>query len=104
MKTKKLIRNIVIAAVVVVLIVAAILLTLAFRKDGHGLNWFERGRKAASADGVSVSMIEYALTLDTTLNNYSYYGIDFSTYSDEQIKNLQENAAKQALLLPSPHR
>ena len=99
MKTKKLIRNIVIAAVVVVLIVAAILLTLAFRKDGHGLNWFERGRKAASADGVSVSMIEYALTLDTTLNNYSYYGIDLSTYSDEQIKNLQENAAKQALLL-----
>lgn len=99
MKTKKLIKNIVIAAVVVVLIVAAILLTLALRKDGRGLNWFERNRKVASADGVSVSMIEYALTLDSTLSNYSYYSIDVSNYTDEQMRSLQENAAKQTLLL-----
>ena len=100
MKTKKLIRNIVIAAVVVILVVAAILLTLALRKDGHGLNWFERNRKVASADGASIKMYEYVLPLSNTLNMYQqYFGMDISSFTDEQLHNLQENAAKQALLL-----
>lgn len=58
MKKKKTIRNIVIAAAVVVVIVAAVILGIALRKDGHGMNAFERSRTAASANGVSVSMLE----------------------------------------------
>lgn len=98
MKRKKLIRNIAIAAVVVVLVVAAILLALALRKDSRGMNYFERNRTVATADGVSVSMIEYALTFDQNINYYAYFGLDASKFTDEQIHNMQENAVKQMLL------
>ncbi len=94
MKRKKTIRNIIIAAVVVVVIVAAVILGIALRKDGHGMNAFERARTAASASGVSISMHEYAMTFDTMAQNYSN-----STLSDEQIKNLQDSAASQALMM-----
>ncbi|MBR2644932.1 MAG: SurA N-terminal domain-containing protein [Clostridia bacterium] len=93
MKKKKTIRNIVIAAAVVVVIVAAVILGIALRKDGHGMNAFERSRTAASANGVSVSMLEYALTFDTLAQSYSS-----STLTDAQIKVLQDNAVNQALL------
>ena len=93
MKRKKTIRNIVIAVVVIIVIVAAIVLALSFRKDGHGLNAFDRARTAASADGEKISMIEYALSLDTLLSGSS--GTDLT---DEQIRRYQENAAQQALL------
>lgn len=93
MKKKKTIRNILIAAAVVVVIVAAVVLSIALRKDGRGMNAFERGRIAASADGVTVTMQEYAMTFDSLVQSYSY-----STLSDEQIRNLQDNAANQALL------
>ena len=94
MKRKKTIRNILIAAAVVVLIVAAILLGIALRKDGHGMNWFERTRTAASANGESVTMLEYTLTLDQIMQSYSSVQL-----TDEQVKALQENAAAQALLM-----
>ncbi len=93
MKKKKTIRNIVIAAVVIAAVVAAIILGVALRKDGHGMNAFQRARTAASADGVSVSMLEYAMTFDTLAQNYTS-----SSLTDTQIRNLQENAVNQALL------
>lgn len=94
MKRKKLIRNILIAAVVAVVVVAAVVLSIAFRKDGHGMNAFQRSRTAASADGVTVSMLEYALSFDTLAQNYSS-----TTLSDDQVKSLQDSAVNQALLL-----
>ena len=94
MKRKKTIRNILIAVVAVVVIVAAIVLAISLRKDGHGLNAFQRAKTAASADGCKVSMIEYALSLDSLYNSNS---ADVSTLSEDQIKEYQESAAKQAL-------
>ena len=94
MKRKKTIRNIVIAVVIVALIAAAIVLGLNLRKDGHGLNGFERARTAASAHGTSISMLDYVMTFDTIAQNYST-----ATLTDEQITFLQENAARQALLI-----
>lgn len=96
MKKKKTIRNILIAVIVVVVIVAAVVLTVMLRKDRHGLNAFERARTAASVDGTKISMIEYALSFDTLLNNYS---VDASTLTDEQLKQYQDSAARQALLV-----
>ena len=95
MKRKKTIRNILIAAAVLVVVVAAIVLTVSLRKDGHGFNAFERAATAASADGEKISMIEYALSLDTLLSNNS----NASSLTDEQIREYQETAAKQALLV-----
>ena len=94
MKKKKTIRNIVIAAVAVVVIVAAIVLSIALRKDGHGMNAFERSRTAATASGVAVTMQEYAMTFDTLAQSYSS-----SSLGEEQIRSLQENAAMQALMM-----
>ena len=94
MKKKKTIRNIVIAAVAVVVIVAAIVLSIALRKDGHGMNAFERSRTAATASGVTVTMQEYAMTFDTLAQSYSS-----SSLGEEQIRSLQENAAMQALMM-----
>ena len=94
MKKKKTIRNILIAAIALVLIVGIVMLAIALRKDGRGMNAFERGRTAASASGETVSMIDYAMTFDTLAQNYSG-----ATLSDDQIKQLQENAATQALLM-----
>ena len=96
MKRKKTIRNILIAAAVLVAVVAAVVLSISLRKDGHGLNAFERARTAASADGAKVSMIEYALSLDTLLSNNSATA---SELTDEQLHSYQESAAKQALLV-----
>ena len=94
MKRKKTIRNIVIAAVVVVVIVAAVVLGLSLRKDGRGMNAFERSRVAATANGTSITMLDYAMTFDTLAQNYSS-----SSLTDEQVKSLQENAATQALMM-----
>ena len=94
MKRKKTIRNIVIAAVVVALIAAAIVLALNLRKDGRGLNGFERSRTVATADGVSITMLDYVMTYDSLAQNYSS-----SSLTDDQVRILQENAASQALLL-----
>ena len=91
---KKLIRNILIAVVAVAVIVTAIVLIGKFRKDGHGMNGFEREATAAKADGVRVSMIEYAMTYD--VNNGQYASMQLS---DDEYRILQEGAAKQALLV-----
>ncbi len=93
MKRKKTIRNIIIVCVVVVLIVAAVVLTIMLRKDGHNMNAFERARTAASANGETVTMQEFAMMFDTLVQTYSY-----SSLTDEQLKTLQENAASQALM------
>lgn len=94
MKKKK-IRNILIAVAVVVVIAAAVILTVSLRKDGHGLNAFERAATAASAKGEKVSMIEYVLTLDTLMSNST----SASSMTDEQLRRYQESAAKQALMV-----
>ena len=94
MKRKKTIRNILIAAAVVAVIAAVIFLSVALRKDGHGLNLFQRAKTAASADGCKVSMIEYALSLDSLYNSNS---VTVSSLSEDKIKEYQESAAKQAL-------
>ena len=96
MKKKKTIRNILIAVLVAAVIAAAVFLTIALRKDGHGMNLFQRSATAASADGVKISMIEYALSLDTLISNNS---ADPSTMSDELLKEYQDNAVNQALLV-----
>lgn len=90
---KKLIRNILIAIVVVAVIITAIVLLSKLKKDGRGLNGFEREATVAKADGVRVSMIEYEIIYDILNSNYSS-----TTLNDEQYRILQENAAKQALL------
>jgi hypothetical protein len=91
---KKLIRNILIAVAAAALIVAGIILGTNLRKDAHGLNGFQRRATAATADGVRVSMIEYAVTFDTIASDSQ-----IRSMSDEQLRTLQENAAKQALLI-----
>lgn len=92
---KKLTRNILICAAIVLVIAIAIFLAVALQKDGAGMNCFRRNATAASADGVKVSMSEYRVTYDMMLSNYQN---QTSAFTDEQIRNLQENAAKQALL------
>lgn len=96
MKKKKTIRNILIAVVALVVIAAVIFLSIAFQKDGHGMNMFQRAKTAASVDGIKVNMIEYALTFDMLLSNNS---ITASSLSDDQLKMYQESAAKQALMI-----
>ena len=95
MKRKKTIRNILIAVAVVAVIVAAVVLTISLRKDGHGLNAFQRAKTAATADGCKTSMIEYALSLDTILSNVQ----NADTLTDEQIREYQDSAVKQALMV-----
>ena len=96
MKKKKTIRNILIAVVALVVIAAVIFLSIAFQKDGHGMNMFQRAKTAASVDGIKVNMIEYALTFDMLLSNNS---LTASSLSDDQLKMYQESAAKQALMI-----
>lgn len=95
MKRKKTIRNIIIAVVVAVLIAAAVVLIITLRKDGRGMNAFERSKVVATADGESITMQDYAMMLDTIIQNYSYSS---SSLTEEQIKNVQTNAATQALM------
>lgn len=91
-KTKKTILiSIVIAIVVICLIVLAVLL----RKDVRGLTAFDRSKVIASAGGQSITMGEYAMGLDNTLSYYTqYYG---ASYTDEEIRTLQDNIVKQLL-------
>jgi hypothetical protein len=91
---KKLIRNILIAVVAAAVIVTAIILISKLRKDGHGMNGFEREATAARADGERVSMIEYVLIYDMNNNRSTV-----TPQTDEDYRQLQENAAKQALLV-----
>lgn len=91
---KKLIRNILIAVVAAALIVTAIILISKLRRDGHGMNGFEREATAARADGERVSMIEYALIYDMNNNSSSA-----KPQTDAEYRTLQESAAKQALLI-----
>lgn len=95
MKRKKTIRNILIAVVALVVIAAAIFFVIALRKDGHGMNAFTRAKTAANADGCKVSMIEYALSLDTLLSNEQ----NAASMTEEQVKEHQEEAVKQALMV-----
>ena len=90
---KKITRNILIGVIAALVIALAICLIVMLQKDGAGMNCFQRNATAASADGVKVNMGEYRMTYDMVLQNYST-----GTYTDEQIRLLQENAAKQALL------
>lgn len=90
---KKLTRNILIGVLVVLVIGIAIFLSIALQKDSAGMNCFQRKATAASADGVKISMGEYRLNFDTTMMSYQT-----TTFSDKQMKNLQENIARQTLL------
>ena len=95
---KKLTRNILICAVVALVIAAAILLIALTQRDSAGMNCFQRRATVASADGVTVSMSEYKLTYDMIVSNYqSSYGM--TSFTEDEIRSLQENAAKQALMV-----
>lgn len=91
MRKKKMTRNILIAVIAVLVIAAVIFLTVALQKDGAGMNCFQRNATAATADGESVTMAEYRVTYDMIASNYQ------TTQSDEQVKNLQEYAARETL-------
>ncbi len=92
---KKLTRNILIGVLIVLVIAIAIFLAVALQKDAAGMNCFQRKATAASADGVKISMSEYRVTYDMILSNYQN---QTSSFTDEQIRSLQESAANQALL------
>ena len=92
MRKKKMTRNILIAVFAMLVIAAVIFLTVALQKDGAGMNCFQRNATAATADGESVTMAEYRVTYDMIASNYQ------TTLSDEQVKNLQEYAVKEALM------
>jgi len=90
---KKTTRNILIGVIAVLVIALVVCLIVMLRKDGAGMNCFQRQATAASADGVKINMSEYRMTLDMALQSYQN-----GNFTDEQIRSLQENAAKQALL------
>lgn len=98
MKRKKMIRNILIAAAVVILIVAVILLSIALRGDYRGYNWFERNAKVVEAGGETVRFGEFIVAFDNLLFSYESSGYDLTAYTDEQIKELQEQTADSLLL------
>lgn len=98
MKRKKMIRNILIAVAVVVLIVAIILLSLALREDYRGYNWFERRAKVAEASGEVVRFDEFVVAYDNLLYTYESSGYNLTSYTDEQIRELQEQTADSLLL------
>ncbi len=83
---KKLTRNILIGVLIVLVIAIAIFLAVALQKDAAGMNCFQRKATAASADGVKISMSEYRVTYDMILSNYQN---QTSSFTDEQIRNLQ---------------
>lgn len=86
-------RNILIGVIAVLVIAIAIFLSVALQKDSAGMNCFQRNATAASADGVKASVGEYRVIFDTIMANYQT-----QTFTDDQIRELQENAIKQALL------
>lgn len=89
---KKTTRNILIAVIAVLVIAASIFLAVALQKDGAGMNCFRRSATAASADGERISVAEYRVMYDMVSSNYKD-----STLTDEQVRNLQEYCAKEAL-------
>lgn len=91
---KKTTRNILIVVIAAVVIAAAIFLAVALQKDGAGMNCFQRKATAASADGVKATVAEYKTMFDTITSNYAN-----STLTDEQIRNLQENSARETLIM-----
>lgn len=90
---QKLTRNILIGVAIAAVIAVAIFLVVALQKDGAGFNCFQRSATAASANGVRATMSEYRIAYDTTVSNYTT-----SSFTDAQIRTLQENAARQVLL------
>ncbi len=92
-RNKKLTRNLMICAITVLVIAALVFLIILTQQDGAGMNCFQRNATVASADGVKVTMSEYRLTYDMLAQSYST-----ATLTDEQVKTLQENAARQVLV------
>ena len=91
---KKTTRNILIGVIAVLVIAAAIFLTVALQKDGAGLNCFQRRATAASADGERISFAEYKTMFDMVSSSYTS-----TTFSDDQIRSLQENCAREILMM-----
>ncbi len=89
---KKTMRSIWIAVITVLVIAAAVFLIICTQKDGAGMNCFRRSATAATADGVKVTMGEYRVGFDTLSSSYQT-----ASLTEDQIRNLQENAAKQVL-------
>lgn len=92
-RNKKLTRNLLICAITVLVIAALVFLIILTQRDSAGMNCFQRNATVASADGVKVTMSEYRLTYDMLVSSYAT-----TTFTDEQIKTLQENAARQVLV------
>ena len=93
---KKHLKVLLIAIAVVIVIVAVAVLASLLRKDGRGMNAFDRSKVVASAGGQSITAGELAMGLDNSINYYyQYYG---ATYSGEELKQLQENVAKDLIL------
>lgn len=91
---KKQIRNILILAAVVVVIAVAIFLAVALQKDGAGMNCFQRNATVASGNNVRATMGEYRVALDSTAS-YTQTG---TTYTDAEIRSIQESCARSILL------
>ncbi len=96
---KKQTRNILIAVAVAVVIAVAIFLIVALSPDAAGMNCFQRKATVASADGEKISMSEYRVTYYPMSRYYAQlyaaYGI---TVNEAAVKDLQESAAREALL------
>ena len=90
---KKTTRNILIGVIAVLVIAAAIFLAVALEKDGAGMNCFQRSATAASADGVKASFVEYRNVYDMASTSYAN-----STMTEEQIRDLQERSAMEAVM------
>jgi hypothetical protein len=92
-------RNILIAVAAALVIAVAIFLIVALSPDAAGMNCFQRKATVASADGEKITMGEYRVTYYPTSRYYAQlyqaYGI---TAGEAAVKELQENAAKEALL------
>ena len=91
---KKQIRNILILAAVVVVIAVAIFLAVALQKDGAGMNCCQRNATVASGNNVRATMGEYRVALDSTAS-YTQTG---TTYTDAEIRSIQESCARSILL------
>ena len=91
---KKTTRNILIGVIAALVIAAAIFLIVAFQKDGAGMNCFQRSATVASADGVKVSFAEYRVMYEMASSSYTS-----SKLSDDDIRSLQENCAREVLMV-----
>lgn len=94
---KKKTMRIVLFCLIAALVIAAVVLLVALtQRDGAGMNCFQRNATAATADGESVNMSEYRVTYDMLVSNYQSYGT--TSFSEDDIRTLQETAAQQALM------